>query len=207
MSDQDEYLIGLDAFAPKAGKRFTLQGHTYAVRHFNDVPVEDVLLMLRAEQDLPGQGLAEQLELNLRYVAILVPEMDRAALAGLSANQLQRIRDEAMELAEVPLHGRRRLRLGYQFALAARFYGWSWGGIRRLTLRQLEQFLALIPEIRAQERLEEAAVALSPHVSGAGRREILRSWLEAAERDALPAEPRDHEWAWDSLRGMVRGHA
>ncbi len=105
MPERDEYLIDLDAFAPAAGKRIKFRGVVYTVRNFNDIPADDVFLILRAEQDLRGRSVSEQLELGLRYMAILVPEMDRAALGGLSANQILHIMQEAAGLAEIPRMG------------------------------------------------------------------------------------------------------
>ena len=105
MPERDEYLIDLDAFAPAAGKRLKFRGQTYTVRNFNDIPADDVFLILRAEQDLRGKKVSEQLELCLRYMAILVPEMDRGALGILSTNQMLRVIQEAMGLAEIPPTG------------------------------------------------------------------------------------------------------
>ena len=104
-SNGDEYLIDLDAFAPAVGKRIKFRDRIYAVRNFNDIPADDVFLILRAEQDLKEKGVAEQLELGLRYVAILVPDMDRTTLGALTSSQVLRILREAMGAAEVPPMG------------------------------------------------------------------------------------------------------
>ncbi len=102
MTDRDEDLIDLDAFAPAEGKRIKFKGRSYAVRHVSDIPADDLFLILRAEQDLRGKGTAEQLEMGLRYMAILVPEMEQATLGALSTRQVLRVMQEAMGLAEVP---------------------------------------------------------------------------------------------------------
>jgi hypothetical protein len=105
MIDRDEDLIDLDAFAPAPGKRLKFRGRVYAVRNISDVPADDVFLILRAEQELRGKSPLEQLEVGLRYIAILVPEMDQATLGALSSNQVLRIVQDAMGLAEVPPMG------------------------------------------------------------------------------------------------------
>jgi len=98
----DEYLLDLDAFAPLPGKRIKFKGQVYAVRNFSDLPADDVFLILRAEQDLKGKSVAEQLQQLLGSIAILVPDMDREALGALTANQLLRILREAMGAADIP---------------------------------------------------------------------------------------------------------
>ncbi len=105
MSERHEYLIDLDALAPPAGKPLKFRDRVYTVRNFNNIPADDVFVILRAEQDLQGKSVAEQLELGLRYMAILVPEMDRATLGALSATQILRILKEAMGTAEIPPMG------------------------------------------------------------------------------------------------------
>ena len=105
MSERDEYLIDLDAFAPAAGKRVKFRGKIYAVRDFGDLPADDVFQILRAEEELRGKSVAEQLETGLRYIAILIPEMDRSVLGALSANQILRLMRDAMGVAEVPQEG------------------------------------------------------------------------------------------------------
>ncbi len=102
MPDRDEYLIDLDAFAPAEGKRIKFQGRTYLVRNVADIPADDLFLILRAEEDLRGKGPGEQLRMGLRYMAVLVPEMDPATLGQLSSRQVLRVMQEAMGLAEVP---------------------------------------------------------------------------------------------------------
>jgi hypothetical protein len=97
-----EFLIDLDAFAPSAGKRFRFQGHDYTVRHFNDIRIDDALRILRAEQEMRGKTSLEQLELGLQYLAILVPEMDRATVGTLTATQMLQLIGQAMGVAEVP---------------------------------------------------------------------------------------------------------
>ena len=105
MTDRDEYLIDLDTFASGAGKQIKFQGRIYTVRNFGDLAADDVFLILRAEQELRGKTVAEQLETGLRYIAVLVPEMDRPTLGALSANQILRLMREAMGAAEVPQEG------------------------------------------------------------------------------------------------------
>lgn len=105
MPERDEYLIDLDALAPPAGKQLKFRGRLYTVRNFSDIPADDVFVILRAERDLQGKSVAEQLELGLRYLAILIPEMDRATLGALSATQVLRILQEAMGVAEIPPMG------------------------------------------------------------------------------------------------------
>jgi hypothetical protein len=105
MTDRDEDLIDLDAFAPAPGKRLKFRGRVYTVRNISDIPAGDVFLILRAEQELRGKSPLEQLEVGLRYIAILVPEMDQATLGALSSNQVLRIVQDAMGLAEVPPMG------------------------------------------------------------------------------------------------------
>ncbi|MFB3816144.1 MAG: hypothetical protein ACE147_00655 [Candidatus Methylomirabilales bacterium] len=102
MPPQDEYLIDLDAFAPAPGRTIKFRGRLYPVRNFNDVPLDDALLLLRAEQELQGKTPREQLELGLRYMQILVPDMDRATLGTLSASQILLVVQGAMGAAEVP---------------------------------------------------------------------------------------------------------
>jgi len=98
----DEYLLDLDTFAPLPGKRIRFKAREYTVRNFADIPSDDVFVILRAEQDLKGKGVAEQLVQLLRYIAILAPDMDREALGGLTANQLLRVLKEAMGAADIP---------------------------------------------------------------------------------------------------------
>ena len=105
MIDRDEDLIDLDAFAPAPGKRLKFRGQLYAVRNIADIPADDVFLILRAEQELRGKSPLEQLEQGLRYIAILVPELDKPTLGALSSNQVLLIVQRAMGLAEVPPMG------------------------------------------------------------------------------------------------------
>jgi len=105
MTDRNEDLIDLDAFASAPGKRIRFKGKEYVVRNFSDIPADDVFLILRAEQDFKDKGVAEQLELGLRYMAILVPDMDRPTLGALTATQVLRILKEAMGAAEIPPAG------------------------------------------------------------------------------------------------------
>lgn len=102
MIDRDEDLIDLDAFAPAEGKRIKFKGQSYAVRNVADIPAEDLFLILRAEEELRGKGAGEQLRMGLRYMGILVPEMEKATLGALSTRQVLRVMQEAMGLAEVP---------------------------------------------------------------------------------------------------------
>lgn len=102
MSERDEYLIDLDAFAPAPGKQIKFRGRLYPVRSFNDVPLDEAFQLLRAEQDLQGKSAREQMELGLHYMTILVPGMDRATLGGLSASQILLVVQGAMGAAEVP---------------------------------------------------------------------------------------------------------
>lgn len=97
-----EFLIDLDAFAPSAGKRFQFLGKQYTVRHFNDIRIDDALRILRAEQEMRGKTSIEQLEMGLQYLAILVPDMDRATVGTLTANQMLQLIGQAMGIAEVP---------------------------------------------------------------------------------------------------------
>ena len=104
MSD-DEYLLDLDAFAPLPGKRIRFKAQEYTIRNFADLPADDVFQILRAEQEMRGKTAAEQLETGLRYIAMLVPEMDRPTMGGLSSRQVLRVLQEAMGAAEVPPGG------------------------------------------------------------------------------------------------------
>jgi len=105
MRERDEILIDLDAFAPAAGKCIKFKGTTYGVRNVADIPADDLFFILRASEELRGKGIAEQLEISLRFMAILVPDMDQATLRMLSSRQVQRILHEAMGAAEVPPMG------------------------------------------------------------------------------------------------------
>ncbi len=105
MPERDEDLIDLDAFAPAPGKRLKFREQVYPVRNVADIPADDVFLILRAEQELRGKTPLEQLEVGLRYIAILVPTMDRATLGALSSNDVLRIMRKAMGVAEVPPMG------------------------------------------------------------------------------------------------------
>jgi hypothetical protein len=105
MSERDEFLIDLDALAPAPRKRLKFRGTEYAVRDFGDIAADDALLLLRADEDMQGKGVPERLELMLRYMSILVPDMDRAVIGSVSANQVLRIIKEAMGTAEVPPEG------------------------------------------------------------------------------------------------------
>jgi len=104
MSD-DEYLLDLDAFAPAPGKHLKFKDRIYAVRNFSDLPADDVFLILRAEQEMRGKSAAEQLETGLRYIAMLVPDMDRPTMGGLSSRKILHVLQEAMGAAEVPPGG------------------------------------------------------------------------------------------------------
>jgi hypothetical protein len=73
-----------------------------------------------------------------------------------------------------------------------------------LTVRQLQRFEDLIPEIRAQERLDEVIVALAPQLQPAARMRLLKPWMDLAHGPGEPAKPKDHGRAWDSLRTMIR---
>jgi hypothetical protein len=73
-----------------------------------------------------------------------------------------------------------------------------------LTVRQLQRFEELIPEIRAQERLDESMVALAAVLRPKDRMRILKPWMDLAHGSAKPAQPKDHGRAWDSLRTMIR---
>ena len=101
----DEYLLDLDAFAPLPGKRIRFKAKEYTVRNFADLPADDVFQILRAEQEMREKNPAEQLETGLRYIAMLVPEMDRPTMGGLSSRQVLRVLQEAMGAAEVPPGG------------------------------------------------------------------------------------------------------
>jgi hypothetical protein len=70
-------------------------------------------------------------------------------------------------------------------------------------MRQLQRFLALIPEIRAQERLEDAVVGALPYMPRAARHEILGAWTRAARR--VVEEPEGvRDRAWETLRTIMR---
>lgn len=97
-----EFLLDLDAFAPAAGRCLKFRDRVYVIRNFNDIPMDDALLILRAKEEMGRRPTDEQLELGMRYVAILIPEMDRAILGGLTANQMLQIMEQAMGAAEVP---------------------------------------------------------------------------------------------------------
>lgn len=49
-----------------------------------------------------------------------------------------------------------------------------------MTARQLQRFLAFIPELGAREALDLAAVAAFPHLRGDAQEAMLRQWREAA---------------------------
>ena len=72
------------------------------------------------------------------------------------------------------------VRLGFWFAQAARFYGWGWPDVRTLTVRQLQRFLAYLPELQARERLEESLVAAFPYLERGPRQELRHQWLLSA---------------------------
>ena len=102
MTTGNELLIDLDAFAPVAGKSLRFRGQAYPVRAFQDVGIDDALVILRAEQDMRGKSPLEQLELGLQYMAILIPTMDRATVGSLSSSQMLVVMREALGVAEVP---------------------------------------------------------------------------------------------------------
>jgi hypothetical protein len=97
-----ELQIDLDAFAPAPGKTLRFKGRAYQVPNFSDIGIDAALRILRAEDELRGKSAAEQLQLTLQYMTILIPEMDRATLGTLSQNQALRIWQEALGVAEVP---------------------------------------------------------------------------------------------------------
>jgi hypothetical protein len=102
MSERTELQIDLDAFAPAEGTPLKFRGQVYHVRNFQDVGIDDALVILRAEQGMRGKTPLEQLELGLRYMSILIPEMDRATLGSLSSTQMLAVMREALGVAEVP---------------------------------------------------------------------------------------------------------
>jgi len=61
----------------------------------------------------------------------------------------------------------------------------------------------LIPEIRAQERLEEAAVALIPHLRRSAREQLLHTWRDLGFPDAGPPPEIAHDQAWQALREII----
>ena len=70
-------------------------------------------------------------------------------------------------------------------------------------MRQLQRFLALIPEIRAQERLDDAMVGALPYMPRAVRLDVLGAWTRLARHTV--AEPhRTHDQAWGALRMIIR---
>jgi hypothetical protein len=73
-----------------------------------------------------------------------------------------------------------------------------------LTVRQLQRFEDLIPEIRAQERLDEVMVALAPHLQPGPRMRLLKPWIDLVRGSDEPTAPKDHARAWESLRTMIR---
>jgi hypothetical protein len=68
----------------------------------------------------------------------------------------------------------------------------------------LQRFAELIPEIRAQERLDEAMIALLPHMKDRPRKDLLRAWRQAAGYEPPVSPSGGHDRAWDSLRSLVR---
>lgn len=102
MTDHDEHLIDLDAFAPAPGARVKFREKTYLVKHFQDLPLEDAMRLLRAEQELRGKTVAEQIELGVRLIGALVPGMDRATLQALTPHQILLVVQRVMGVAEVP---------------------------------------------------------------------------------------------------------
>mgnify|MGYP001285128993 FL=1 len=72
-----------------------------------------------------------------------------------------------------------------------------------MTVRQLQRFEALIPEVRAQERLDESMVALAAQLQPKDRMRILKPWIDLAQ-GPVPPTPVDYGQAWNSLRGLVR---
>jgi len=73
-----------------------------------------------------------------------------------------------------------------------------------MSLRKIKRFADLIPEIRAQERLEEATVAIMPHLDKRARMDIARAWIALISQPEAQKTPRSHDRAWDSLRALVR---
>ena len=196
----------LAAFVPRARRRIRFQDREYGVRALLDLTVSEVLEILYAETDR-GQTQAADLAAAARQVELLIPEMDGATRHGLTLRQLSQIADAAREASEDSSSKASSLRLGFFFARAARFYGWTWESIERLTLRRLIRFVHYISELRARERLDESLVALFPHMNDSARWKLGQEWLEAAgllgDVPGLPRVP------WDQVRVLIgaKGHA
>jgi hypothetical protein len=97
-----ELLIDLDAFSPVPAGQLKFRSRLYPVRSFSDLPIDEALKILRSEEAMRGKTTTEQLELGLRYIAILVPDMDRSILGGLSSRQMLEVMRRAMGIAESP---------------------------------------------------------------------------------------------------------
>ena len=190
----------LAAFAPASVRSLKFQGRSYAVRAFLDLTVLEAVQVVRRERDT-GMTQAERLAAEAEEVALLVPGMAAEVLQRLTPRQLFQIASAARELSGKREESSGMLRLGFRFAQAARFYGWDWPKIRRLTVRQLQRFLGFIPELQARERLEEALVAAFPHLESGARQEIHRRWLELS--GVVQSTP-DYEAAWSRVGAFLR---
>ena len=107
-SDEKEYQIDLDAFAPesvKAQTQLKFEGKIYPVRQFIDIEYGQVMEVLNLEQQLTGKPYAQQLELARKQIRILVPSMPDDVLDRLTGRQILRIAVESFGASQAPLKG------------------------------------------------------------------------------------------------------
>jgi hypothetical protein len=97
-----ELQTDLAAYFPSEGKPILFAGKKYLVPNFGDLKIDDALRLLKAEEELLGKGLLDQLELTAEYVAILIPQMDRETIGSMTQNQAVVIYRMALGLAEFP---------------------------------------------------------------------------------------------------------
>jgi hypothetical protein len=103
MAERDEDLIDLDALAPIAGKRIKFKGKLYPILNIADIPADDLLLILRAEEEFRDKkGTEAKLKKGLQYIGILAPEMDQTVLGALSQRQVLQVLRGAMGAADIP---------------------------------------------------------------------------------------------------------
>ncbi len=105
MSTNDETVLDLDAFAPPAGKQIKFRGKLYRVPDMQDIPADDLFLILRAEESFRGKGTEQQIQMGLRFISILAPDMDQETLGRLSQRQLLLIMQQALGAAQIPPTG------------------------------------------------------------------------------------------------------
>jgi len=198
----------LAAFMPQPKRSLRFQGRVYPVRAFLDLTVPEVLDLLQGEEGLAGKPLLLQLARARHQVEVLVPTMDAATRRRLTTRQALQVAGAAREASRAVDGEQAEVRLGFWFAQAARFYGWTWETIEKRTLRQLHRFLDLIPELQARERLEESLVAAFPYLEKGPRQTLRQHWLLTAklvsQQDLERMKGEEHERAWAKLGLLVR---